>query len=73
LAGIAAPYQSNTSKKPAKSRQKAQSEKPYKLIAKILQIAEAKKSEVHETGDLKILFANPKTPELANFIGSAGL
>ena len=26
--------------------------------------------KVHETGDPKVLFANPRTPELANFIGS---
>jgi polar amino acid transport system ATP-binding protein len=26
--------------------------------------------KVHETGDPKTLFANPKTAELANFIGS---
>jgi polar amino acid transport system ATP-binding protein len=25
---------------------------------------------VHETGDPKVLFANPQTVELANFIGS---
>jgi len=26
--------------------------------------------KVHETGDPKVLFANPQTVELANFIGS---
>lgn len=26
--------------------------------------------KVHEVGDPKTLFANPKTPEFANFIGS---
>ncbi|EGH42322.1 phosphate ABC transporter ATP-binding protein, partial [Pseudomonas syringae pv. pisi str. 1704B] len=26
--------------------------------------------KVHEVGDPKVLFANPKTPELANFIGT---